>query len=698
MQHNAVRTQTAKRLVSRMVGAFGLTLIALSLGAQVPASGSSAQGTGVHRLEDVEVRARSLEDPVREPLAVAPSQSLTLDVIDREDIERLRPRTACDALNGSPGMEVRTKGRKNALRLTLRGEGTVNVLFDGLGIGAEQDYRFLYGMASSLVEEIRVIRDSSSLVYETPLLTPPCGGALGFGGVVDVRPRDPADEYGGEIRTEFGRFGDSVQHLHLSGPLGGRLGYVLSADRDHYDGPSGENMEHTYESLMGRLVYRYTELSTAALTVLHQRGNREIQRADPKSYFSFMEQEFDPLRATTTTLRINHVWTPDVSTSVETYYRDNQWTEHNYHFSSTPLGPLEADLRESKWGTNVRQTIRSFERNTLRLGGQFSYWNNPTGKMYWGGWAGVPSKPPSIVLRTFARREKDYGLYAQDELVLLPGRLTVDAGVRWDRKHIEKGFSSTVVPAGDKALKGVEVPDTWLDPVISTSTGVKLDLTPSQTVTARFAVSRESLTGQFQSSDGQALDTAKETRYELGYENRLNDRVALTLTGFRKRISNGLEYDGLVGDVPFYRATDFDRYGFEAGARGAIARDWDYFVSMTYLHGEKEAEDGGQDPEDKLPNFMLSGGVQYGSGPWQGALTVHHTEEYEENFGTFPSAYHDVGDYWLVGLNVSYTIERDRLAHEVYAGVRNLANERYETYPGWKDPGRSVYVGYSLRF
>ena len=69
MQHNAVRTQTAKRLVSRMVGAFGLTLIALSLGAQVPASGSSAQGTGVHRLEDVEVRARSLEDPVREPLA-----------------------------------------------------------------------------------------------------------------------------------------------------------------------------------------------------------------------------------------------------------------------------------------------------------------------------------------------------------------------------------------------------------------------------------------------------------------------------------------------------------------------------------------------------------------------------------------------------------------------------------------------------
>ena len=676
----------------------GVGLIVLALGsgradsAQAPPSPTETEQS-LYELRDVFVRGRPA-NPVTNALIVAPSQELTLEVVTREDIEARRPRTALDAITFTPALEIRRKGRKNPVNLSLRGDGSVNVLLDGMNIAAREDYRFLHFTPASLVDVVRVVRDSSSLMYGPPQLSSP-NGIVGFGGVVDVHLRDPTPEHSGEFRTEVGRYQESNQHLHLSGPLSEGLGYLLSVDRSYYDGPGGENMGHGLSNATARVCWNYAEDSTLTLTALHEDGWKEVQLAEPPSFFATplpYVQEYDPWRTTILALRVNHLWTADSSTMVDAYYRDHESVLHEHH-----LGDAEADVHESKRGLHLRHTLRTPEQNTLRLGSQVAVWSNPTGKLYYGGYT------PAGVLRTYPRRETDYSFYIQDELAALPDRLILDAGVRWDRKHIDKGYTSNGPALGNTQKVGTPFEDQWREPAVSYSLGTRCEITARQTVTCRLAVSREATSSDFLTDPalgGSQLPDAEEVRYELGYKLRVCPQLVLGLTAFHKDIENGISYAGRkkVAGVwtPFWEASDFSRVGGEVKAEGTIAEGLDYFGSCTCMTGDNETLG---EHDDRLPRYLLAAGLRYRSGPWGAAFSAKHVGGYEDNFGMADqTTFVDVGDYWLADLNVSYTIDSDRFLHEVYAGVRNLADERYETFPGWRDPGRSLYVGYSARF
>ena len=350
---------------------------------------------------------------------------------------------------------------------------------------------------------------------------------------------------------------------------------------------------------------------------------------------------------------------------------------------------------------HIRQAIRFPDTNVLRLGSYFGRWNNPTGKLYYGTWKQRPNG--TLFLDQNPREEEDYSLYAQDEWSVVPDLLTVDAGVRWDRKYILKGYTADGPGFGVQTSGGVPFEDQWRDPALSYSFGARVDLSGGQTVTGRLAVSREATASDLISSTGEPLENAKETRYELGYRLTMNERLALTLTGFHKRITNGVVYSGrrnLGGTwYPQWASADFTRLGLEAKIEGDLGHGLSYAANMTALRGTVEQQSGsGNDPDDRLPRYLCAVSLLYAEGPWVGAVSAKYTAAYEDDFGTDPQTLYGLGDYWLVDVNLGYTFGEGDLQHQIYGGVRNLANERYETFPGWRDPGISPYVGYSLKW
>lgn len=646
-------------------------------------------------LGEIVIQDTPIADPVRVPLAAAPSQELTLEIITHQDIEIQRAKTISDALRFTPSFEMRRKGRKNALALNLRGDGNVIVLFDAMPAGVREDYRYMHFLPASLVEGIRVIRDSTSLIYGPPQLSGP-NGVTGYGGLIDIRLREPTNEHTGEVRVEGGRYWANTESLHLSGPLTDKVGYVAFVSHDYNDGPGGENMGQEFNDGLVRLVYNYSGDSTLSLTGLHEQGSRELQIADSLSYYSSRLEEYDPWKSTLWTLRLNHVWNDAASTTLEGFYRDLEATLHQCQF-----GDKEVDIRESNYGVHVRQAIRLPETNVLRIGAYFGRWNTPTGKFYYGTWKVNPKG--KLFLDQNPREEEDYSFYAQDEWSVLPDLLTVDAGIRWDRKYIAKGYTADGPGYGIQTNGGVPFEDVWRDPAVSYSLGVRLDLSGRQTVTGRFALSQEATGSDLISSSGAPLDDAEETRYEMGYRMRFNEKLALTLTGFHKQIANGVVYDGRhnVGGTwyPQWRSADFTRIGLEAKAEGDLGHGLAYFANATALRGTVEREGtSGDDPDDRLPRYLCALGLRYEDGPWRTAISAKYTSAYEDDFGTQPRVLHGLGDYWLVNVNVGYTFGDGDLRHEIYGGVRNLANEHYETFPGWRDPGISPYIGYSLKW
>lgn len=670
-----------RRLLTGIAILTMMPLLAGSADVSLPAADNGDDE--VLELHSLTVRGKKKVDPARQPLAPVASQELTTESITREDMESSKAIMAADALTYSPSVAVRRQGRKNAISLNLRGSGNVNVLFDGVNIGTKEDYRFIDVLPTSVLESIEVIRDSTGLLYGPPQLSGP-GGTVGYGGVINLSLLSPSKEFSGQAGVEIGRFNENVEHLHISGPLTEDLGYLLSLNRSFYGGPGGENMESDFDHILGRLVYTYGNGSTVTLNVLHDTGEREFQNASEESAFYGRTEEFNMWRMTTTTLSVNHIWNDELSTEIQTYYRD---LENNYRWYEK--GTDDA-VRESKRGLVVRQTIKIPERNVMRLGAEMSTWSNPTGKLYYVG---------------TERREKDYSLYLQDEYELLPEKLTLDAGVRWDRRYLDKGVIANGPPnvTPGTVLKFGTLEDVWLDPVVSYSTGLNYRLTESQTITCRWALSRQATAPEMISSTTRdPMDDVDEERYELGYRIVISPKLTLGITGFHTVVTNGMIYAGLVGGYPTWNSADFERDGVELVAEGDLTEELGYFANWTYINATVEDSGADEDHDDTTPRYQAAGGLRYHHGGWKSNLSVKYTPTYLSDFGlNAAKGYTEarVGSYWLLDANVGYTWDSDeRFSHEVYCGVRNGFNEHYETIPGWEDPGRSMYAGYTLRW
>jgi iron complex outermembrane receptor protein len=169
---------------------------------------------------------------------------------------------------------------------------------------------------------------------------------------------------------------------------------------------------------------------------------------------------------------------------------------------------MQADLRH----------IVTKEKNTFRVGGQVILWETPTGQFYY---------------ETMPRDEELYGLYVHDEYSLTD-RVTIDAGARMDRKHINKGIDKYAPTQSTSAL----IEDKWQKPYYSSGVGVAYQPDNNWLFSFRTSYVEQGTDSYLTTVDDRSLDAEKQWRYEAGIAAQLHPAIRTGLTLFYYDIDN----------------------------------------------------------------------------------------------------------------------------------------------------------------
>jgi len=606
-------------------------------------------------------------DPVYYPLAVPASEESTTSIVKSEEIKASHKTTAVEAIENVPGVTLETQGRKYPVRIRLRGERNINVLINGSSPG--QDYRILSAIPSSMIEEIDVIRDSSYLAYGSPN-TSSSAGTPGYGGVVNVKLKRPEREHGTEIKLEYGSFNSWNQGITTAGKYKD-INCLLNIEHTSSEGPKDENTNKEFTGITTILNKKYGDHASKIDLLLHyDEGFMGFQKAMSFSTKANDIWEYDPSMNAMASLDILHAWNEQSSTNLTMY--------HSYQQATLVRNYTKADdiqNRDTSSGVSLRQTFLIPKLNTFRVGAQFNNWYCPTGKLFY---------------EFNPREERDYGMYAHDEIRLLQDKLIIDGGIRWDQKQVVKG-----VHADENATAGTNLPkyyDRWLSPALNKAIGCTVWPLKKHGFTTRYSTSNQS-PSIYADASGNLLDKQEETRYDIGYISKLSEKINLTITGFQKNISGMPKYT--TTPTGHYDPTFIKRYGVETEIKGSILEGLNYYLNYSQIYSRDRTNER-QDPG--IPPYVVSTGIDYKHKGWAFNATVKRVCDYEDNSLVTGSKYIRLGDYWQGDLNGSYEFGSNSRSHTIYAGIRNIGDVRYQTVPGYRDYGRTIYTGYKVKF
>ena len=604
-------------------------------------------------------------DPVYYPLAVPASEENTTSIITRREIEAAHKKTAIEAVENVPGLTLETQGRKYPARIRIRGERNINVLINGSPPG--QDYRILSGLSSSLIEEIDVIRDSSYLAYGSPN-TSSSARTPGYGGVVNIKLKRPERERGTELKLEYGSFESQGIDITTAGKYKD-MDYLLNIEHSSSDGPDEENVNKLCTGLTTILNKQYGDyFSKVNLLVHYDEGFIGFQKAMPFNTRAKDIWEYDPAMNTMVTMDILHAWNERTSTNLTIYNSYQQATLVRNHVKADDI-----QNRDTSNGVSLRQTFLMPGINTFRIGLQFNNWYCPTGKLFY---------------EFNPREERDYGIYIHDEIRLMRDRLIIDAGCRWDQKEVIQGIHSD-----ENAAAGTNLPkyyDKWLSPALNSAVGCTIWPFKKHGFSSRYSTSNQS-PSIYADTNGNLLDEQEETRYNISYIGKWSEKINFIITGFQKNISGMPIYQS----ASTYAPTFIKRYGFETEIKGVLIKGLRYYFNYSQIYSRDKTNDR-QEPH--VPPYVVSTGLTYNRKGWAFNTIVKRVCDYEDNSLVTGRKYVRLGDYWQGDLNCSYEFEQNNMTHMIYAGVRNIGDVKYQTIPGYRDFGRTIYTGYKIKF
>ena len=207
----------------------------------------------------------------------------SVTLIKKEDIEETTARYVDDVLRYEAGIDVdRAKGGLSSPSTHVRMRGfshgrAVVVLRDGVPInravcgGAKWDETPI-----GVVDKVEVVRGASSSLY----------GSGAMGGVINIFTKDPEEETKITLEQGYGTHNTWESNTAVSGPLGEKLGYVLSYDRLETNGfipYAGDNSKkknaaidnyREADNIFAKFVYDIDDASSLSLT--HSYWNDEV--------------------------------------------------------------------------------------------------------------------------------------------------------------------------------------------------------------------------------------------------------------------------------------------------------------------------------------------------------------------------------------------------------------------------------------
>jgi len=713
----------------------------------------------------VEDHAIDLNEPVRvAPVTVVGTRTerrvdevpASISVITAEAIETNLVTDIKDLIRFEPGVSVPTSparfsaalsgaGRDGNSGFTIRGMGGNRVLIvqdgvrvpDGFAFGAQSVGRGGYNDLD-LVKSVEILRGPASALY----------GSDGIAGAVSFTSKDPADfieagrNFGARARVGYNSADEGwTEGLALAGRSGAFSGLLAYTRRDAQE---TENMAETggvgaartqpnpqdfaSNAVLAKLVWDVNDHHTLRLTYDHfdQEMDGEALSSYSATVVGLTAHDETQRDRVSLDWRFDDVLGLD-SGSVAAFWQDSTTRQFTYE-DRTPAVDRTRDVTfdNAVWGL-AAQGSKSFGGENIRHRITFGAdWSRTTQEGVRDGT--VPPMGEPFPARPFPKTEFDLaGLFIQDEIDLLGGRLSIIPALRYDWYELtpkkdalfpaaaEKQSDSRLSPKigaiywaddhfgvfanyaqGFKAPSPMQVNNFFANPVFGYESIPNPDLKPetSESVEGGFRFRNLAVFG-----GNLSLQT---TAFRTTYDDFIN-QVVVRGTG-RPGV------DPLI--YQYVNLTTVKIWGLEA--RGDIHWDngFSTIVAASFADGEQETK-GERGALTSVDPIKLVGGLNYAapSGVWGGSATVTWSDKKSnhecggglcwpgERFTLL-----DVTAYWNVAERATLRAGVFNVFDEKYAwwsDVRGLNRPAVGASPGTLDaftqPGRNVGVSLSVR-
>lgn len=659
--------------------------------------------------------SQSPQNPYRVPLSAATiSQVLTAS-----QIQALKPVSVFDLLNNTTGAFSTSSGKKGFSGARIRGDSNLVWIVDGAYLPSQVAGRILQALPVNAIEQMEVIRGSSSLTL-APMVgfSNPSGSPTD--GFIIIRTRR-SQRSNGSVRFAF-ESNQTPAANALAGTTFGKpratgarsLGYV-SATASFFDtaGPDSR--------LSNGHAYNVARHSTSALvkagltqgffnvdaTWFHDHSRFQVPNSALVASAGAADNwEMRPSRTDMLVAAGNLAWSRRQTTLFAvSYNQSNQKLNGagslaNLNFEDGGL------LNENRTiHINVRH-VADISGFRLSAGGDLMRWHTPTGQNSYEG---------------IERRERITGLFTQVERSMLRNRVALDASVRRDQVRILNGvdyFTGGAQPPQPLPL----VTNRSLAPAVFFTAGANAQLTPWLSLLGRVGRNRQS-DSNINPVPGVALAPETQSKWEAGVEGHLGSVVTAMVTAFHRGVQNEKSISGYTytrnngtlavcstAAVPVagatapatslqscYTQSDTTREGLEFVVEGGWPAQGHYragFTRMTTL------EDSANLVQRTTPRNVFDLSLTQGWQLFSATVSVKRVSSFEGRrpAGGADTAYYPLGEFTRVDASLGRSFIVAGKAYRATVYGRNLGDVRYQSVAGFPDVGRVFGADLTLTF
>lgn len=615
-------------------------------------------------------------------------------VLTSEDIDAYQPKDFYDLIDKAIGIDVTYQGRKSPFFINMRGGGSVTYIIDGAILPSTAN-RILQKIPMSAIEEIQIVRGSTALA-----LAPSIGiGASNSGsglntGFIIIRTKQPKDTEGlisGFMEKSSSNPTVNGQSAFVGTRLGGDTsdingyigGLISRTDRpshnDRFDGSdskagmitAGLNINKLSLNVMGYKDEGYFEL---------QRGVTVQNILDTSKWY------YDPIKTSIISTDAAMHWNENHTTLVSTFKVDYEHSEFSNEKFGQNIVPMAKNYKEKSSGYSLRHNM-TFGDTFIQLGGQYTNSNGFGANLS----SGYNRFDTNIL-----------GFSGSIEQSLLNGDLVLDAGYRYDKKHIN--HSST------NATKNNANNDVDMAPAKVMAFGALWKINPMFSLNGRYFQGDEG-SGDFDlaTKDGSSLHSEKQKRSEVALEAKIKPWLQPSITWFnvdfknQKSATTDTYTDASGNEYYYYTESDSLRRGLEFVLKGNY-NGFDYLFALTHMTKNETKNKNGVNNSIGLstPKNSFTGKIGYRWDNYRANISMKKISSYSTSTSAMGTAYDvNLGDYTSVDANIAGDFKYGNNTYTAKLYGRNLGDVKYATrYTTgyYYDRGRTIGLELSMAF
>lgn len=653
------------------------------------------------QLDAVDVNANSTQ---RDDLQLTSSTNLykvqesvkgSTEVLTSEDIEAHSAKDVFDLLNQVTGLDLSYHGRRSPFDLKLRGSGSITYIVDG-AILPPSTSRILYKIPMSAIEEIQIVKSATSLSLAPSINVGASNSSSGVNiGYVIIRTKQPKKTEGfisAFVEKAVAQPYANGQTLYGGTRFGEKDSYngYLSAMVSRFERRSKEEWFDGSDGDTGMVNGGFNKGGFSANFLIYKDSGRlEMQRGvkydgtiDVAKWF------YDPTKTTILSFDGTMIWSENQVTLFSLAQTKYEQFEYNESFASPASSTRNYEEKTQTYSLRHNAT---FGGTKLQLGGQYVESQGVGSDLY----------NPYIKYDTSI-----LGASLGVSQSLFNDSLVLDAGYRWDQKHIKDSTAAkTVALATPDANSNVD-----LAPASIFTIGAYYKFLDSQKLSARYFYGDQGIAGDFtmQTQDNSVLDPEKQERYELSLESNFDRLFNSQITYFDTKIKNekrATNVTYMLGgeEYYYYQQVDSHTKGIELTFQGKIANSTSYKISWTRILSQEtdtytnvSDEVGVVIPEDTY-NFILS----HNWDDYKFNLVAKKVSKYTSSMSPMGLSDANLGDYTRFDANIAKSFDYYGVPTNVKLYGRNLNNNHYATkYTTgyYYDRGRTIGVECTFNF